>query len=355
MIKGLEPFAVKRVIGHVGHALAAKGVLAAQHPVSTATNMEIGEAASGRTASTRARGIRRYGALAVLFAILLAAMSLTHVVPARALGPPPGKPVAAGGGHTIAVTSNRTVLAWGLNGNGQLGDGTTTDKSSPVQVLERSGSGLSTLAFIVAVSAGNSHSLALDQNGAVWAWGSNTYGELGDGTTVQRSAAVPVIGPDGLPLGGVVSISAGFSHSLAVKADGSVWAWGRNNSGQLGNGTTTDTSIPVQVAGSGGTGHFVNASTVSAGDYFSLARTLDGAVWAWGLNDKGQLGNGSASATGCACVTTPGQVTGTGGGIQGSTSPTYITAISAGANPQSHAAQHRRGLGLGRQQQLPAR
>ncbi len=135
-----------------------------------------------------------------------------------------------------------------------------------------------------AVAGGSDHSLALASDGTVWAWGWNAYGQLGDGTTTDSLAAAPVSG-----LADVVAISAGDRHSLALLSDGTVWAWGSNAYGQLGDGTTTDGSTPAQVAG------MDDVVAVSAGSLHSVALHSDGTVSAWGLNVSGQLGDGTTT------------------------------------------------------------
>ncbi|MBI5562016.1 MAG: hypothetical protein HY894_04055 [Deltaproteobacteria bacterium] len=137
--------------------------------------------------------------------------------------------------HSVLLNADGTVWAWGWNGYGELGDGTTTDRLTPVQV--------SGLTGVVSVAAGFYYSLALKSDGTVWAWGYNYYGQLGDGITTSRYTPVQVSG-----LTGVVSVAAGGYHSLAVNADGTVWAWGYNVNSQLGDGTMTDRYTPVQVA-----------------------------------------------------------------------------------------------------------
>ena len=208
--------------------------------------------------------------------------------------------VSAGEYHSLAVKGDGTAWAWGVNGNGQLGDGTYTHRITPVQVSGLDG--------VVSVSAGGFHSLALKSDGTVWAWGSNSYGQLGDGTHTGRLAPVQVSG-----LGGVVSVSAGEDHSLALKSDGTVWAWGRNDWGQLGDGTgggwDNCSYEPVQVSGLDG------VVSVSARYWYSLAVKSDGTVWAWGYNWYGQLGDGTTSNR-----YTPGRVSGLGG----------VVSISAG-------------------------
>jgi alpha-tubulin suppressor-like RCC1 family protein len=180
--------------------------------------------------------------------------------------------------HTLYRKSDGTVWAWGLNNKSQLGDLTTTNRSNPVQ------SGAGVLSGITVVAAGNEHSLALKSDGTVWGWGSNSNGQLGNGVTAgSQTTPVQVSG-----LTNVTAIAAGVNFSLALKGDGSVWAWGYNGSGQLGDGTTTDRWSPVQV--------FVAVPVaIAAGFDHSLAMTSGGVVYSWGNNSKGQLGNGSTT------------------------------------------------------------
>jgi alpha-tubulin suppressor-like RCC1 family protein len=178
--------------------------------------------------------------------------------------------------HTLYRKSDGTVWAWGLNNKSQLGDGTTTNRPTPVQV--------SGLTGVTAVAAGNEHSLALKSDGTVWGWGSNSNGQLGNGVTAgSQTTPVQVSG-----LTNVTAIAAGVNFSLALKSDTSVWAWGYNGSGQLGNGTILDSYTPVQV----GTG---SITAIAAGFDHSLALTSGGLVYSWGNNSKGQLGNGSTT------------------------------------------------------------
>jgi alpha-tubulin suppressor-like RCC1 family protein len=147
--------------------------------------------------------------------------------------------VAEGDRSTFALKNDGTVWAWGANSNGQLGDGTTVDRHSPSQIPGFTG--------VVAISAGFQYTMALKNDGTVWTWGANWYGQLGDGTTTDRYAPVQVLDEGGAPLVDVVSISAGDGVSIVIKNDGTVWAWGANSSGQVGNGTTTNRLVPVQV------------------------------------------------------------------------------------------------------------
>ncbi len=184
--------------------------------------------------------------------------------------------VAGGISHSLAVKSDGTVWAWGFNNASQLGDGTTTERNTPVQVLGLTGA--------VAVVGGGYTSLAVKSDRTVWAWGQNDCGQLGDGTTTTRSTPVQVSG-----LSGVVAVSAAWDHVLAVKSDGAVWAWGYNGYGQLGDGTTTARHAPIQVPGLSG------MVAVAGVGYHSLAVKSDGTVWAWGYNNAGQLGDGTTT------------------------------------------------------------
>jgi alpha-tubulin suppressor-like RCC1 family protein len=194
------------------------------------------------------------------------------------------------------VKSDGSVWCWGLNGDGQLGDNTTTDRHYPVQVKGPGGSG--TLSGAASAEGGEKSTCAAKSDGTVWCWGRNDNGQLGDNTTTDRTAPVQVKGTGGSgTLTGVDSIAIGLTHVCAAKSDGTVWCWGRNDKGQLGDTTTTDRSAPVQVKGPGGSGTFAGAIAIGAGDSHSCAADSDGYVWCWGLNNEGQLGGGSTSAS----------------------------------------------------------
>lgn len=190
------------------------------------------------------------------------------------------KSIAAGGYHTLAAKGDGTVWSWGANGSGQLGNGTTTSSSLPVQVV---------VSGIKLVAAGTNHSLALASNGGVWSWGANSSGQLGDGTTSAKNTAVAVA-----LLNEVAAVAAGGDHSLALRSDASAWAWGLNNKGQLGDGTTSNRHARVQVKGpGGGVTVLSDVTTICGGYWHTLALLSGGNVWAWGDNSSGQLGDGS--------------------------------------------------------------
>jgi len=199
--------------------------------------------------------------------------------------------VAGGGQHSLALKSDGTVWSWGYNGSGQLGDSTNTNQSAPVPV--------NSLAGVTSITAGGSHSVALKADGTVWAWGYNGLGQLGNNSTANSAVPVSVVTDAGnTPLAGVTAIAAGGSHSVALKADGTVWAWGYNALGQLGNNTLISSSLPVPVVMADGT-PFSNATAVAAGLDHTVALKADGTVWAWGFNGIGQLGNNDViSSTG---------------------------------------------------------
>jgi alpha-tubulin suppressor-like RCC1 family protein len=181
--------------------------------------------------------------------------------------------IAAGSNHNLALLRDGTVVAWGANGEGQLGDGTTENSDVPEPV-----SGLS---HVTAIAAAGNDSLALLSDGTAMAWGTNGNGQLGDGSTESSDVPVPVSG-----LADVTAISAGADHSLALLSDGTAMAWGANDGGQLGDGTTENSDVPVPVSG------LSDATAISAGWGDDLALLGDGDVTAWGTNGDGQLGTG---------------------------------------------------------------
>lgn len=187
--------------------------------------------------------------------------------------------VFAGGGRTMALTASGEYYGWGFNGNGRLGDGSTEDKLIPVKGILPDGVTLTDL------SAGDTYNLALDNSGKLWAWGFNGDGQLGDGTTDHSSELVPVDLPSSVT---VESFSAGRRHNLAIASDGTVWAWGNNNFGAIGNGSfDTDETTPVMVQVPSGE----QFQMISAGLDYSLAISANDDIWGWGYNNDGQIGD----------------------------------------------------------------
>ena len=185
--------------------------------------------------------------------------------------------------HTVYLKNDGTVLAWGYNSNGQLGDGTITDSLFPVQVSGAGGAGL--LSDVKAVAAGYGHTLALKNDGTVLAWGYNSNGQLGNGTTTDSAVPIQLSG-----LSSVTAVAAGNDHTAVLLSDGTLRAWGSNSNGQLGNGTTIDSAVPVQVSG------LSSVTAVAAGNEDTFALRTDNSVWAWGNNSNGRLGNGTSTS-----------------------------------------------------------
>jgi len=183
---------------------------------------------------------------------------------------------STGGFHTAAVRSDGTLWTWGYNNNGQLGDGTTTTRSSPIQV--------GTDANWAQVSSGYYFTVGMRTDGTLWAWGYNTDGQMGNGTTSSSGQWTPVQVGSGNDWS---SVACGFYHVLALKQNGTLWAWGSNSAGGLGDGSTTSRSTPVQV------GSATSWHSISAGKEYSAAIQKDGTLWSWGSNAYGALGDGT--------------------------------------------------------------
>ena len=205
--------------------------------------------------------------------------TVSSSTPVRVVGIDDARAVAVGGLHMLVLRANGTVVAMGRNLDGQLGDGTTIGRVLPVTV---SGGRLG-LGNVVAVAAATRHSVALRADGTVWTWGVNEYGQLGLGDLQSRTRATRVDGLDQ-----VVAVAAGGHHTLALRADGTVWAWGSGSSGQLGgtSGAGVMRSLPAPVPG------VTDAIAIASGDAHALALRSDGTVLGWGANSRGQLGNG---------------------------------------------------------------
>lgn len=198
--------------------------------------------------------------------------------------------VAVGGDQSLALCTDGTVAAWGENGSGQLGNNSTTDSNVPVPVIQ---SGVLAGKTVVAISAGSSFSLALCSDGTIAAWGAGASGQLGNNITANSSVPVLVSTSGALSGKTVVEVSAGGTHSLALCADGTLVAWGNNSEGQFGNGSTAGSPVPVIVPSAGALAGKV-VSGISAGGYHSLA-IADGQAVSWGSNNysEGRLGIGS--------------------------------------------------------------
>ena len=221
----------------------------------------VGPAASGAVNSSGYDNVGQLGRDPIGPSVPLAVSDISSAVAVR-----------AGFAHSLALADDGTVSAWGYGAFGQLGTGSTPDRSPPVPVAGLTGA--------TAISAGGLHSLAAIKDGSVVTWGWNAYGQLGDGSKTDR--ARPVKLPQ---LTDVVSVAGGMTHSLALGRDGTVWAWGLNHVGQLGIGSASESLVPVRVPG------LTGVVAISAGAYHSVALKDDGTVWTWGWNGFGQLGD----------------------------------------------------------------
>ena len=217
--------------------------------------------------------------------------------------------IAAGGLHTCALTSGGGVLCWGANTSGQLGDGTTTQRLTPVAV-----NGLSS--GVTAVAAGGLHTCAVTNGGALVCWGSNNNGQLGDGTAANRLTPVAVSGLSS----GVTAVAGGAFHSCAVTSAGGVVCWGRNEDGQLGDGTTTPRSTPAPVSGLSS-----GVTAIALGSFHACALTGVGGIVCWGDNRYGQLGDGTTVKR-----LTPVAVTGLSDVMAVATGGSHTCAVTSG-------------------------
>ncbi len=197
--------------------------------------------------------------------------------------------VAAGSSHSIALASDGTVYTWGFNIGGQLGNSSNTNSNVPVAVYT---SGVLAGKKIIQVAAGGAHSIALASDGTVYTWGDNAYGQLGNGNTTSSNVPVAIYTSGILASKTIIQVAAGLYYSIALASDGTVYTWGYNIHGQLGNGNNIDNYVPVAVYTSGVlTGKTI--IQVAAGGYHSIALASDGTVYIWGYNIHGQLGDAS--------------------------------------------------------------
>lgn len=215
--------------------------------------------------------------------------------------------LSASMGFSLALKNNGTVWAWGDNTYGQLGLGTVGGPPVSVPTL------IPNFPKVKALATGGLSCVALKEDGTIWTWGSNIYGQLGNGSSGLTPTPVPTKIPN---LSGMVAIAAGYGHSMALRVDGLVWSWGFNSSGQQGNGASSSTPVttPVQISS------LKEVTGISAGDAHSLALLEDGTVLSWGSNNDGQQGNGSA--TPFTPVTTPTKID----------ALSKMTTVSAGAS-----------------------
>ena len=216
-------------------------------------------------------------------------------VPVRVTGLAGITAVSSGSYHTVALDSSGRVWGWGMNTSGQLGDTTLVNRHTAVQANGSGGTG------ITALCAGHYNTIVLRTDATAWVWGDNTYGQLGNGPVGGHSAVPAAVGS----LANVKLVTAGYHYEVAETSDGTLWAWGYNVDGQLGDETTTVRSTPVKVGG------LSKVTALACGAYTSYAIAGDGSVWAWGLGDEGEIGNGQNTST-----TTPTQVSGVINAVQ---------------------------------------
>ncbi|HEY5041365.1 MAG TPA: chromosome condensation regulator [Verrucomicrobiae bacterium] len=208
----------------------------------------------------------------------------------------------AGGLHSLFLKGDGSLWAMGDNESGQLGDGTTDNMVVPEQIVASN---------VTAIAAGGLHSLFLKSDGSLWAMGVDVYGQLGDGT-FRTTAPYGTSLPEQIVASNVTAIAAGDFHSLFLKSDGSLWAMGDNEDGQLGDGTTNSMDVPEQIVAS-------NVTAIAAGGWHSLFLKSDGSLWAMGIDYYGQLGDGIFRTTAPYGTSLPEQIV-----------AANVTAIAAG-------------------------
>ncbi|QWB99902.1 InlB B-repeat-containing protein [Mycoplasmatota bacterium] len=213
------------------------------------------------------------------------------------------KNISIGVEHSIAITSEGRVFSWGSNNNGQLGDGTRTDRTTPTEITSQFG--LNAGETVKNISLGVEHSIAITSEGRVFTWGSNNNGQLGDGTRTDRTTPIEITSQFGLDAGETLtSISLGVEHSIAITSEGRVFTWGSNNNGQLGDGTSTDRTTPTEITSQFGLDAGETVTSISLGYFHSSAITSEGRAFTWGSNEGGQLGDGTTTNR-----TTPTEIT----------------------------------------------
>lgn len=206
------------------------------------------------------------------------------------------KIVAGGNAFSMALKNDGTLWAWGNNEDGQLGDGSITNKLTPVQIISN----------VIDIAAGHNHTIVLKSDSTIWVWGNNSYGQLGINSTINSIIPIQVIG-----FNNIRSIAAGSMYSFAIKNNGDVYSWGENSYGQLGLGDTTKRIVPTQI------NSISNVIKIKGGNGHTLAITADSILWAWGNKVYGQLGDGTTSSTStCWCEKNPIQITAMTGATQ---------------------------------------
>ena len=240
-----------------------------------------------------------------------------------AIGQGPG----SGSGSPCALKGDGTLWCWGDNEYGQLGDGTITGQSCQSQPCKPFPVRVTALGTnVVQAGVGFYHACARKSDGTIWCWGDNEYGQLGDGTTNNSASPVQVAA-----LGTTVAgLAVGGYHTCAVKSDGTIWCWGNNSEGQLGNGTMTSSPLPVQVTALG-----ASVTEAAAGASTTCAVKSDGTLWCWGENTESELGNGAVCPGGGMmppdCPTpSPVQVSGLTGVIHVATGWDHTCAVTTG-------------------------
>ena len=201
--------------------------------------------------------------------------------------------VSAGAAHTLAIRDDGSLWAWGNNGNGRLGDGTAVFRNAPVNILPGT--------RWTHVSAGSLHSTGIMIDGSLWTWGFNGEGRLGDGTTNNRFNPTPIM--SGYRW---IYVSAGASHNLAIREDGSLWAWGNGGNGRLGNGETYNRLTPVNILPGTMWAHAAAGGMHSAGIRAADSGNIAGSLWTWGHNGNGRLGDGTTTASNVPIAILPG-------------------------------------------------
>jgi len=225
------------------------------------------------------RIVKRKLVSTMLVLALFAAIIPSVSTPAMAVGDSSAA-VSAGEDHTMIIKSDGSLWTCGNNMYGQIGDGTVTKYENYQRSEDNTRyAPVKIMDGVASVSAGWTHSMAVKTDGSLWAWGGrNVFGKLGDGTKIDRYSPVKI-------MDSVASVSAGESHTMAVKTDGSLWAWGYNHLGELGDGTFTERYSPVKIMD--------GVASVTVGYSHTLAIKTDGSLWAWGVNDHGCLGDGT--------------------------------------------------------------